>query len=125
MPVLTLPAEQTSPAIARGFVSSWLTAWGLEHLSDRVVLATSELVTNAVLHAKLPLELDLRADGSEVRLTVTDPLARTPHPRRAAPGAASGRGLAIVADLADRWGSDDLQEDGKAVWCSFSLLQAC
>ena len=83
------------------------------------MLATSELVTNAVLHGTGPLELRLRTHGTEVLLEVLD--SATFHPRKLRPSVDDehGRGLQIVAALADRWGTRGT-EDGKAVWCVLS-----
>ena len=121
MPVLALPAGSSSPGLARGFVTSWLTAWGLEHLCDRVLLATSELVTNAVVHGKLPLEVEVETDGRDLRVTVTDPVPRPPRIQSRDARSSTGRGVAIVDDVADAWGSDLVAGNGKAVWCSFRV----
>jgi len=88
-------------------------------VAQDAVLATSELVTNAVLHGTGPLELRLRTHGTEVLLEVLD--SATFHPRKLRPSVDDehGRGLQIVAALADRWGTRGT-EDGKAVWCVLS-----
>jgi len=84
-----------------------------------VVLATSELVTNAVLHGIGPLELRLRAYGEKVRLEVLDRATFQPRKLRPTAEDENGRGLQVVAALAERWGTRGT-EDGKSVWCVLS-----
>jgi serine phosphatase RsbU (regulator of sigma subunit) len=69
---LRLPAVGTSPATARNAVGALLGAAGLAELRDEALLLTSELVTNAVIHAGTELELEIMADPGGVRVTVTD-----------------------------------------------------
>jgi anti-sigma regulatory factor (Ser/Thr protein kinase) len=86
---------------------------------DLPVLLVSELVTNAILHAQPPVTLRANADGGRLRVEVHDGAAEPPvvNPQ-ADPGAVlpeRGRGLFLVASLADRWGWED-QPTGKSVW---------
>lgn len=84
------------------------------------VLLVSELVTNAVVHARKPEWLRVwRIDG-RLRVEVTDGTRHRPVLRN--PGAchAHGRGMMLVAALADDWGADDLP-DGKVVWAELAL----
>jgi len=121
VPVITLPAGQQSPAAARAFVRVWLAAWGLDELQDRVELAASELVTNAVLHVMAPLAVELDSDGERVLLAVGDRLSGPPHLQpMPAESSDHGRGLPIVASVSDDWGADSLDAGGKVIWCSFS-----
>ena len=85
-----------------------------EHV--RVVgLLTSELVTNAVVHATTPFVLDISLEGTVVRVAVSDGAGGRPRPDDQAQGAEGGWGLKLVADLATRWGSD-VVPGGKRVW---------
>ncbi len=84
-----------------------------------MVLLTSELVTNAVVHGLGPVQLMLIDDGLRLRVEVSDaeteslPLA----PRWPGQMDASGRGLLIVDRLADRWGTRPRRTPpGKIVW---------
>ena len=122
MPVITLPAGTHSPEAARAFVRVWLAAWGLDDLQDRAQLATSELVTNAVVHVKQSLALDLDIDDGRVLVAVADRLSEVLEPPTAAPASSSehGRGLQIVAAVSDEWGTDTLDQGGKVVWCAFA-----
>jgi two-component sensor histidine kinase len=91
-------------------------------LIDDVVLVATELVTNAIRHGE-PLSggqvtVTWQVDGREVLIHVTDgggssqPRVRHPSPRET-----SGRGLALVEALADRWGVDD-SANGTTVWAA-------
>lgn len=82
--------------------------------ADVAALLVSELVTNAVLHARTPLRLRIRP-GEPLRVEVRDSLAVPPI--RAVPGteAGTGRGLQILEALATRWGVE-IDETHKTVW---------
>ena len=93
-----------------------------EPLAETLILLVSELVTNAVVHtgrpAVLRLLLSALRDGviGKVRLEVVDGSACAPVPRRADGDETGGRGLALVAVLADRWGWS-YEGVGKRIWC--------
>ena len=116
----TLPAEARSAGLARRFVSVALHESGHEGLDDIATLLASELVTNAVLHARSAVELRLRIDGGRVRVEVHDRSTKPVAPRHFTSDAATGRGLLLVTELAAAWGSD-AGPDGKCVW--FELLE--
>ncbi len=105
---------------ARRFVARALASWGLEDAESHLELLTSELVTNAVCHARTPYHLVVACEGPRVRVEVRDGSAARPTARRARPDADAGRGLMIVDALADRWG---IEEDGpgKSVWFVLDL----
>jgi anti-sigma regulatory factor (Ser/Thr protein kinase) len=110
------------PAIAeaRRTVAEHLAQWELsQDVVDEVVLMTSELVTNAFVHGRPPIDLRLRRTGSELVVEVRDRAVYRPRRRRADDDDESGRGLQIVSVLADRWGSR-ATGTGKSVW--FSVL---
>jgi anti-sigma regulatory factor (Ser/Thr protein kinase) len=86
-------------------------------LVDRLVLVTSELVTNAILHARTEVGLDVNVDESSIVLEVTDSSPATiPPPRVPDPEDTSGRGLFLVDVLSDAWGVRSLDGGGKTVW---------
>ena len=87
-----------------------------ESQSD-VVLAISELATNAVRHAKTPFDVVVETNG-HVRLEVED--GSTSAPVRKTPTDDGGRGLAIVDQLCDRWGVH-IVDGRKCVWCERDL----
>lgn len=115
-----LAADPASASGARRFVRKVLDAWGVPQLEEAAILLTSELVTNALLHAKTPMRLRLfRRDGL-LRVEVCDDSGRVPERRHYSDDASTGRGLALVEAIADDWGVD-AGEAGKAVWFTLSL----
>lgn len=104
-------------AVARGFVAHTLRLWEVdeEHLDDAVLL-TSELMSNAVLHARTDVRLTVRSqeDGT-VRVEAADENPRLPISIAPPDDAQSGRGLWLVETIASAWGVDRVP-DGKTVW---------
>lgn len=113
----TLPRAPESVAKARNLVRIALSAWRLEHLAEGAALVASELVTNAVRHARShSLRVVVtRSDANTVRVAVVDRSRELPVRRQAADDDEGGRGLALVEQLAVRWGADPLPW-GKRVW---------
>ncbi|OEV02993.1 ATP-binding protein [Streptomyces oceani] len=118
-----LRPERQSVPIARGFVRGVLCDWQRADRLDEVLLCVSELATNALLHGMPPgrafrLALWLTAE-SRLRVEVRDSGDGQPRARTGlAAEAEHGRGLLLVATLADAWGVR-AGEPGKAVWCEF------
>ncbi|GHE63095.1 hypothetical protein GCM10018785_35070 [Streptomyces longispororuber] len=86
---------------------------------DSVVLAVSELVTNAHHHAHTSAQVVLTWDGQRLHLSVHDSGPGAPAPRRPDDVSVGGRGLAIVQALADTW-SIHPTSDGKTVTACFT-----
>lgn len=117
-----LPAELQSAFAARRLVAEAAVAWGLsESLCHDASLAVSELVTNSVLHAGTPVRVRICRLGHGVRVEVGDDNDHLPVVDAACPEdllanrTMTGRGLALVAATADRWGCEP-QETGKVTW---------
>ena len=110
--------DAQTPRAARRFVSQVLTGWDDDEgdLTDTVTLLVSELVTNAVLHAGSDVEVSVRLTPTAARIEVTDASAEAIAPRDATTEEDSGRGLALVGSLAQRWGVRPAPGGGKTVW---------
>lgn len=117
MPEQAFPPEPASAAAARSFAVSASRASG--ELADTVSLLTSELASNAVLHARTPFVVRVTSRSSMLRVEVADTNPNLPARKEYGPDAITGRGLRIVEGLADRWGVE-VEPGGKAVW--FELL---
>lgn len=113
---LRLLSTQQAPGRARRRVRRVVTAAGHAYLADPAEVLTSELVTNAVAHTESDsVEVSVETNGV-VRVTVSDESHDAAVPRQASPEETSGRGLAMVAALAARWGIEFHREGGKSVW---------
>ncbi|MER7947803.1 SpoIIE family protein phosphatase [Streptomyces sp. NPDC096079] len=116
-----------SVAAARAFVRDTLQGWGHPELVDDAVVLTSELVTNAVIHAGTAAEvLCLRSEDS-VRVEVADRYPEREIPVQSgrsfgSPDRENGRGLLLCAALAHRWGVD-YSPTRKHVWFHLDLPQ--
>ncbi|MEV1065941.1 SpoIIE family protein phosphatase [Streptomyces sp. NPDC050263] len=109
-----LDADPAAVARARSDVSRQLGVWGLDELSFTTELVVSELVTNAVRYGRPPIVLRLIHDRS-LLCEVSDASSTTPHLRRARVFDEGGRGLLLVAQLAEHWGTRHAR-NGKTVW---------
>lgn len=115
-----------SVATARSFVRDTLQGWGFADIVDDAVVLTSELVTNAVVHAGTSADvLCLRSDDG-VRIEVADRYPEREIPLQAtavnmgSPDREGGRGLQLCAALARRWGVD-YTPTHKQVWFQLDL----
>ncbi len=112
-----LPNAPASVSSARRVVARALREWSLPHLHDTAALLTSELVTNAVLHAGTDLRVEVQRDGAVVRVTVYDGSPQQARRRRHGVHAGTGRGLGLLATLSTDWGSEPSAPPyRKAVW---------
>ena len=114
---LTLQPRTSVVADARRAVGDWCLGWQLGHLVDSMELLVSELVTNAILHATGPVQVRGDYNGTRVRVEVHDhdPAPPQAHVTPASALDEHGRGLQLVAMLADSWGNIRTS-DGKAIW---------
>jgi anti-sigma regulatory factor (Ser/Thr protein kinase) len=114
-----LPADPAIVANARTRTGEALAAWGLDKLALTTQLVVSELVTNAIRHARGPIGLRL-IRTSTLTCEVSDTSSAAPHLRRARTFDEGGRGLLLVAMLTDRWGSRPTA-NGKIIWAERRL----
>ena len=112
--VAELPESLEASRHARRLVEDVCGRWGLDETLDDVLLLTSELVTNAVVHAGSPAELTIRRLEAGVRVEVTDTGTGSLERREARLDATSGRGLFLVEALSAAWGTT-VQGDRKVV----------
>ena len=112
---LQLLPVSSSVRDARRFVGSTIDGLGVASVRDLALLLTSELVTNAVVHAGGEIRVCVIGDDRRIRVAVEDTSDTPPRRREAGEGAVSGRGLCLVAELAEHWGVD-IRDGGKAVW---------
>ncbi|WP_244201758.1 SpoIIE family protein phosphatase [Streptomyces diastatochromogenes] len=117
-----LPLEATSAARARELTTAKLTEWALTELAFTTELVASELVTNAYRYAAGPVTLRLIRTHSLI-CEVSDTSHTSPHLRRALSTDEGGRGLFLVAQLTERWGTR-YTRDGKTVWTEQPLPTA-
>src|ERR1700709_213475 len=79
-----------------------------DDVRDTAELLTSELVTNALLHAGTDMTVHVELHDSVVRVAVDDGSANGPRVRRYDDASLGGRGLPLVQTLASRWGWEPL-----------------
>jgi hypothetical protein len=92
-----------------------LATWEAEGFEEPATLLTSELVTNAVLHARSALEVTVRFTDGQLWVGVSDGHPGPPVRKRYGPDAATGRGLMLVERIASAWGTE-MSATGKVVW---------
>ncbi len=96
-----------------------LESWGLEALEFTTELILSELITNAIRYGAQPIRVRLLHDRALI-CEVSDGTSASPHLRRAATTDEGGRGLFLVAQFAQRWGTR-YTPGGKVIWTEQSL----
>ncbi|MEU2420208.1 SpoIIE family protein phosphatase [Streptomyces sp. NPDC007851] len=117
-----LPQHPAAVAGARKMAGEQLETWGLTDVAFATELVVSELVTNAVRYGDGPIALRLIRDASLI-CEVSDGSSTAPHLRRARVYDEGGRGLLLVAQLAERWGSRQTPT-GKTIWAELPLHAA-
>ncbi|WP_371494317.1 SpoIIE family protein phosphatase [Kitasatospora sp. NBC_00374] len=120
--MLSLAGDLSMVRHARRFARRTLAGWGLAALSDQAELLTSELITNALVHAGAPVQLRLFRDKL-LTVEVSDVDSHEPRLRRAREQDEGGRGMHLVNELAHRWGSRATHE-GKVVWFELEVPPA-
>ncbi|MFG1664490.1 SpoIIE family protein phosphatase [Streptomyces sp. Y7] len=116
-----IPADPALVAPIRKQVVEQLEVWKLSSASFTAELVVSELVTNAIRYGTHPIRLRLIHDATTLICEVSDTSHTAPHLRRAKTFDEGGRGLLLVAQLTQRWGSRHTT-DGKTIWAEIGLL---
>lgn len=112
-------AEPSGIARVRHEARKTLDDWGVDDVSDAAELAASELLTNALLYGRAEiLALELTLDECWLSLSVPDANPTPPYPCGIDEQAEGGRGVLLVAGLADAWGFR-ATSDGKSVFAEF------
>lgn len=99
-----------------------LQSWGFDALVDTAMLLTSEVVTNAVLHARTDVVVEVVREADGARVGVRDGSPLPPALRRHSDTSTTGRGLRLLDQLADSW-SADRSGDGKTIWFALSTTR--
>ncbi|WP_329223107.1 SpoIIE family protein phosphatase [Streptomyces sp. NBC_01485] len=116
-----IPADPSLVAPIRRQVVRQLSDWELSDASFTTELVVSELVTNAIRYGSDPIRLRLIHDAATLICEVSDNSHTAPHLRRAKTWDEGGRGLLLVAQLTQRWGSRHTP-DGKTIWAELNLF---
>ncbi|MFP1624307.1 SpoIIE family protein phosphatase [Streptomyces sp. 5K101] len=111
--------DPAAVSVVRRDVSRWLTDQGLDEEAFSTELILSELVTNAIRYGGPPIRVRLLLDRTLI-CEVSDAGRSAPHLRYAATTDEGGRGLYLVAQYAERWGTR-YTADGKVIWSEQKL----
>ncbi|MGW0752972.1 SpoIIE family protein phosphatase [Streptomyces sp. NPDC002587] len=114
-----VPGEPSAVSRVRNAGSAQLSAWGLDDIAFTTELILSELVTNAIRYGSAPVRVRLLCDRSLI-CEVSDGSSTSPHLRYAATTDEGGRGLFLVAQYAERWGTR-YTDRGKVIWAELPL----
>jgi anti-sigma regulatory factor (Ser/Thr protein kinase) len=110
------PPDRAEIGAARSFVRTELDAWGLRRCTDDLELATSEMVTNAMVHGRGDVDVTVSLSGDTVRIDVVDDGGGAAlQPPHVSAGTLGGWGLYLVEAVSDAWGL--LADQGRTrVW---------
>ncbi|MEU9720963.1 SpoIIE family protein phosphatase [Streptomyces sp. NPDC047976] len=113
-----VPDDPAAVSRVRREAAAQLRDWGLEEASFTAELILSELITNAIRYGNEPIRVRLLRDRALI-CEVADGSSTSPHLRYAATTDEGGRGLFLVAQYAERWGTR-YTERGKVIWAELS-----
>ncbi|MFI8849212.1 SpoIIE family protein phosphatase/ATP-binding protein [Streptomyces sp. 891-h] len=110
-----VPPDPAAVAPVRTECAARLREWGLEEIGHTTELILSELITNAIRYGRPPIQVRLLHDADSLICEVSDGSGTSPHLRRASTMDEGGRGLFLVAQFAQRWGTRYIP-GGKVIW---------
>ena len=116
---LRLEHDVRAPRRARHWIVQCCDEWQCGALADSAALMVTELVTNAFLHARTDCVVHAAFTAPTLRVTVTDEDSREISAKSLSHTAEEGRGLVIIAALADTWGVEH-HAGTKSVWFDLS-----
>ena len=116
---LRLPHSDRAPRLARAFVAENLQGWQLDDMVETALLVVSEVVTNAVIHARSDAELLLERTPTALRISVIDHGEGLSQREKTGRGD-GGRGVVIVEALSSRWGTEPT-DGGNCVWAELAI----
>jgi len=121
---IDVPPDLASIDGVRAQIEAAASRWGVGEI-DPLALVTSELVTNAIVHAGTESVITCRLLApDEVELAVTDHGAGTPRMGDPDVDDTGGRGLRIVDALSTTWGVRHLAPDETTVWARVNVAPA-
>jgi CheY-like chemotaxis protein len=103
-------------ASARHFTAHHGQAWGYDDVIEDALIVVSELVTNAIMHARSACDLRLKDADHILRIEVIDGGDGSPELQRPTAHSEHGRGLLLVSAMCAAWGVDTLGDGRKMVW---------
>jgi Stage II sporulation protein E (SpoIIE)/GAF domain/Histidine kinase-like ATPase domain len=118
--VMPLTADPHTAAQGRRFVSDALARWGLKELNPAAEMVATELIANAVRHSRRPHSLRLQYTPGRLLVEVADGDGRRPQRFQPTVDEVNHRGLFIVDELSEHWGSR-LTPNGKVVWAQLAV----
>ena len=118
---LALEKGPAAAGAARAFVAELCRRWGCLDVVDSAELVVSELVTNAVVHARSHPQLLVSHRGRTLHLEVSDDSHSSPEPRDPTIDDEHGRGLLLVAAFSAAWGVEPTSS-GKRIWAELPCL---
>ncbi|MEU6168182.1 SpoIIE family protein phosphatase [Streptomyces tanashiensis] len=114
-----VPRDPSAVSPVRNAAAAKLSEWGLDGLAFTAELILSELITNAVRYGADPVRVRLLHDRTLI-CEVSDGSSTSPHLRHAATTDEGGRGLYLVAQYAERWGTRYARR-GKTIWAELRV----
>lgn len=112
-----VPRDPAAVSPVRNDCARQLADWGLERIAYGTELILSELITNAIRYGAEPIHVRLLHTPGALISEVSDGSSTSPHIRQAKDTDEEGRGLFLVAQFAEHWGTR-YSPRGKTIWAA-------